>query len=145
MLPLLAVQLEQLKMVAQRTSQRVGQNISLTVSLLGHMQAWRGQDGQRQVKWCAPSFGEDFGEVSDTTFPLLPTDAGVGYLNLKQPCTLPCSVSAISDQLHKAGVLRCGVGRPSSKRGSPCGSHRPSRSSCHTPSAASREGACAGQ
>lgn len=51
MLPLLAVWFKQLKMAAQPTSQRVGQSMLLTVSLLGLLQARRAQDGQSQVKW----------------------------------------------------------------------------------------------
>lgn len=106
MQPLLAVQLEQLKTPAQLTSQkRVRQSLLSTVSLLRHMQAWRGQDGQSQVKrWrTILPFGEDFGEACHTTLPLLFMNAGIRHLHLKLPRTLPCSVAATSDRLHKAG------------------------------------------
>lgn len=43
-------------------------------------------------------------------------NAGVGYLHLKPPWTLPRSVVATSHRLHKAGVLHSGGDRPGYKR-----------------------------
>lgn len=63
------------------------------------------RDGQSRTKGRAPSFGWDFGRVSRTPLALLLVSAAGGPGTSHNPCTLPRSAFATSDQPHTAGAL----------------------------------------